>query len=320
MNKKVSIIVPCYNVEDYIEKCINSILNQTYKNIELILINDGSTDRTEKFIFRNKEKLKAIKLKYLKKENGGLGSAIAMGLKNFSGDYLIWIDPDDLLDYRSIEKRVKFLEDNREYDLVRSGAKIVSEHNLEKKIGDFYNNNSKKENIFLDLIIEKTYLCCGTYMLKREKILKNIKNLKIYESVGGQNWQMLLPNTYNQKCGYIDEELYTYVVRGNSHSHKNSQDLLHMIERWKEHKKILDITINNMNMSLNEKNKYLNIIKEKYLRKNILVYLKLDDKENIEKYYKLLKRKDIKIKVIYFLWKFNLLNLAYKVRGKITKN
>ncbi|MGL5963927.1 MAG: glycosyltransferase family 2 protein, partial [Fusobacteriaceae bacterium] len=243
--KKVSIIVPCYNSEPYIERFLENILAQTYKNLELILVNDGSSDKTEELIFNYKEKLEKakIELKYYKKENGGAASALNLGLKIFTGDYLIWPDSDDILHPESIMKRVQFLEDNPEYDLVRSNIKIVAESNIEKKIGNIYSKHHHDKDIFLHMILEKISACPGAFMLKKENIKKNIPDLDIYESQGGQNWQIELPNTYNQKCGFINEELYTYVVRGNSHSHQNSDDLLHMIERWKEHKKILDITI-----------------------------------------------------------------------------
>lgn len=317
--KKVSIIVPCYNSENYIGRFLDSIIEQTYEKLELILINDGSCDQTEKIIFNYEEKLKLknIEFKYYKKENGGAASAINLGLKKFTGDYLIWPDSDDILHPQSISKRVAFLENNKNYDLVRSGAKIVAENNLEKKIGSFYNKYHKEEDIFLNLILEKVNACPGPFMLRRENILRNIPTLNIYESKGGQNWQIELPNTYKQKCGYISEELYTYVVRGESHSHKNEHDLKKMIQRWREHKRILDKTILNMNITKEEKIKYLKIIEYKYIEKELIAYYKLLDKEKIKEKYELLKSKgkvSIRIKIIYNLSKINLLKIILKLR------
>ena len=312
MEKKVSIIVPCYNGEDYIQLFISSILEQTYKNIELILINDGSTDRTEEIILNNKREIekKEIVFKYLVKKNGGAASAINIGLKIFTGEYLIWPDCDDLLAPKSIEKRVKFLEENRSYDLVRSNIMVVDEKNRLKKIGNLFNKYSKKEDIFLDLILERTSVCSGAYMLKRKNILKNIPFLDIYESKGGQNWQIELPNTYNQKCGFIDEDLYTYVIRKNSHSHENENNLSIMIERWKEHKNILDITIKNMNITDDEKSKYLKIISQKYTRKELSTYFRLENKEKVlERYMELRDMGDLGIKtqIIFILYKLKIL-------------
>ena len=184
MEEKVSIIVPCYNAEEYIERFLDSILNQTYKNLELILINDGSDDNTEKLVFQYEKKIqeKKIEFKYHKKRNGGAASAINIGLKLFTGDYLIWVDCDDFLHPKSIEIRVNFLKQNPNYDFVRSNVKIVDEKKLEVKIGNFYNNYSKDEDIFLHLILEKIPACPGAFMLKKKNVLKNIQTLNIYES------------------------------------------------------------------------------------------------------------------------------------------
>lgn len=318
--KKVSIIVPCYNSESYIERFINSILNQTYKNLELILVNDGSKDKTEEIILDYEEefKKKKIELKYYKKENGGAASAINLGLKIFTGDYLIWPDSDDLLHPESIQKRVDFLEKNLEYDLVRTNIKIVDEKNIEEKVGNIYNKSHHDKDIFLHLILEKIPACSGAFMLKRENVLRNISNLNIYESKGGQNWQIELPNTYNQKCGFINEELYTYVVRNDSHSHQNAEDLYHMIERWKEHKKILDITISNMNITEAEKAKYLNIVENKYIKKEMIAYVKLYDKSKSKERYQELKNTEqkigIKLLTAHYLNQLGLLKLLINTK------
>lgn len=319
MEEKVSIIVPCYNAEGHIERFLDSILNQTYRNLELILINDGSNDNTEKLIFQYEKKIqeKKIEFKYCRKKNGGAASAINRGLKLFTGDYLIWVDCDDFLHPKSIERRVNFLKQNPNYDLVRSNVKIVDEKNLEVKIGNFYNNYYKDEDIFLHLILEKIVVCPGAFMLKKKNVLRNIPTLNIYESKEGQNWQIELPNSYKQRCGFIDEELYTYVIRKNSHSHKKQNDLLIMIEKWKEHKKILDITIKNMNMPEHEKEKYLKIIENKYLKINLINYCKLLDKKKAKEIYVKLKKEekvDLKIKLIYFLNKFGLLKVLLKLK------
>ena len=106
MNKGlVSIITPCYNVEKVVHRYLNSILSQTYKKIELILVNDGSTDKTEEILLSYKSifESQGIIFKYIYQENKGLGGSINTGLKYFTGEYLCWPDPDDTLHPQSIE-------------------------------------------------------------------------------------------------------------------------------------------------------------------------------------------------------------------------
>ena len=88
---KVSIIIPVYNGEDYLEEAIKSALNQTYKNLEIIVVDDGSKDKTgkicEKYI---------NKIKYLKKENGGVATALNLAIENMTGEYFSWLSHDNL--------------------------------------------------------------------------------------------------------------------------------------------------------------------------------------------------------------------------------
>ena len=105
MKIKVSVIVPVYNVEAYLDKCLNSLVNQTLKEIEIIVVNDGSKDNSEKIIEKYKEKYPE-KIKYYKKENGGLSSARNYGLKYAIGEYVAFVDSDDYVDLKMYEKMI----------------------------------------------------------------------------------------------------------------------------------------------------------------------------------------------------------------------
>lgn len=94
--EKISVLVPVYNVEKYLEKCIESILHQSYQNIEVLLVNDGSTDGSEKICIAYAQK--DPRIKYFKKENGGLSDARNYGLERALGDYVTFVDSDDYLD------------------------------------------------------------------------------------------------------------------------------------------------------------------------------------------------------------------------------
>ena len=95
MASKVSVIIPVYNVEQYLEKCLDSILNQTYKNIEIILVNDGSIDRSGVICDEYSRKYNNIKVFH--KENGGVSSARNLGITVAKGEYITFADPDDFL-------------------------------------------------------------------------------------------------------------------------------------------------------------------------------------------------------------------------------
>ena len=110
---KVSVIVPVYNVENYIEKCLDSLLNQTLDDIEIIVVNDGSTDNSANII---KEKY-VNKIVYLEKENGGLSDARNFGLPHAKGKYIAFLDSDDYIEPTMYEKMYSVAE-KEEADMV----------------------------------------------------------------------------------------------------------------------------------------------------------------------------------------------------------
>lgn len=101
MNIKVSLIVPIYNVEKYLQQCIDSIINQTYKNLEIILVNDGSPDNSGKIADENA--IKDVRIKVVHKTNGGVSSARNAGLNIATGDYICFADGDDWLEPNYVE-------------------------------------------------------------------------------------------------------------------------------------------------------------------------------------------------------------------------
>ena len=97
----ISIVIPIYNAVKYLEECLNSIKNQTYKNFEVIMVNDGSKDDSETICKRFSED--DTRFRYFKKENGGVSSARNLGLDNVEGDYITFIDADDWIDENHLE-------------------------------------------------------------------------------------------------------------------------------------------------------------------------------------------------------------------------
>lgn len=109
--KKISIIIPIYNVEPYIRKCLDSVINQTYKNLEIICIDDGSTDNSRNIC--DEYAKKDMRIKVIHKPNGGNASAVNSGLNTFTGEYVGFVDPDDWIEPSYYETAYFLIESNK---------------------------------------------------------------------------------------------------------------------------------------------------------------------------------------------------------------
>lgn len=247
----VSIITPCYNGEMVMHRLLDSILSQTYRNIEFILVNDGSTDHSEEvwFEYEKKFKEKGIKTIYICQKNQGLGAAINAGLKVFTGDYLCWPDIDDYLEDISVEKRVNFLETHKEYGSVSSDANKYMEDNLLEPVETMASWMKHKEDEwqFKWLLIGQSLYCSGCHMLRASCFLDVNPNRYIYPARRGQNNQMLLPIYYKYKHGFIDEPLYNYIVYRKSMSTPDTTKE-EVINRVDEYIKLLEWTFSQIEM------------------------------------------------------------------------
>ena len=166
----VSIITPCYNVAETLVQYLTSILNQTYKHLEVIAVDDGSTDDTSKILkdYQSVFQKNQMELKYVFQKNAGLGAAINTGLKYVTGSYLCWADPDDFFMPESIEKRLKILMNNPEYAVVSSDAYVFYsndlKHPVKREASRF--SHRKEENQFELLLREESHFCAGCHMVR----------------------------------------------------------------------------------------------------------------------------------------------------------
>lgn len=267
--KKVSIIAPCYNGESYVTRFLDSILSQTYNNIELIFVDDGSFDKTKDIVddYMKKFKEKNIEFKYLYQENQGLAGAVNYGLKHVTGDYLTWMDSDDILKEDSIEMKVEFLNNHPDIVWLRGEGEIVNEDDLTTPTGYFKRKDSNKltDNLFEKLIFQKdssVYNCNFCYMTRTKELFDVLQDNSIFVSRVGQNWQLLLPLAYNFPCGYLNKVVGCYVVRSNSHSHELMNDYKKLAYRTYDHEEILIETLKRL--SFNDKSKLIRKIRKKY--------------------------------------------------------
>lgn len=144
----VSIIVPCFNGSKYIKRCLNSIINQSYKNIEVIIVNDGSTDDSDLIISKY---LDDDRIKYYKQSNKGIGKTRNFGISKASGDYITFLDIDDYFACDAIEKMISFSSEN-DLDVVVSDYYIKNKDTKEFKINDFeITSTLENPDILLDI-------------------------------------------------------------------------------------------------------------------------------------------------------------------------
>jgi hypothetical protein len=181
-NPLVSIIIPVYNGSNYLKYAIEAALNQTYKNIEIIVVNDGSKDdnKSEKIA-----KKYGDKIKYFYKENGGVSSALNYGIKKMKGDYFAWLSHDDYIEKNHIEKLVELISiEGNEKVIPFSSFKIIDENG--------------------NLDVEQTVIAQTFYMDYKISVLKNYYSLLQGEINGGS---VLIPKEAFDKCGLFDEKL-----------------------------------------------------------------------------------------------------------------
>ena len=135
----ISVLMSVYNGEDYLNEAIDSILNQTYKDFEFIIVNDGSTDNSEKIINTYKDQ----RIRYIKRENGGLSAALNTGLFMANGKYIARMDADDISRKDRLEKQLAFMESNTEIVALGSGITYIEENGAQ--IFSYVNKMSPEE-------------------------------------------------------------------------------------------------------------------------------------------------------------------------------
>lgn len=227
MKIKVSVIVPVYNVEKFIDKCLNSLVNQTLKEIEIIVVNDGTKDNSQKIIDKYVKKY-PDKIKSYIKENGGQGSARNYGLKKATGEYIGYVDSDDFVEKDMYKKLYNKAKENN-YDIVVCGNYNVSEDYQNKNIDAFINNyNTDLENIFFGK------MAVWNKIYKRDILIKN--KLEFKEKVWYEDLAFTLKAIMNSNTfAFIDEPLYDYLIReGSTMNNSNVQRNLEILDAFND--------------------------------------------------------------------------------------
>ncbi len=172
---KISVIVPIYNAEVYLKKCLDSIINQKYKNIEIILVNDGSTDSSGEII--NEYQSKDNRIIAIHKENGGIGSAYEVAFKKMTGEYVSFVDSDDYISLEMYEVLVEIVQNDKP-DIVQFNMIKVDEEGTEIGIEKFNNTNyNNMEYFFKDYYTKRFHPSLACRIFKRE-LFKDVWLLK----------------------------------------------------------------------------------------------------------------------------------------------
>ena len=239
-NELISIIVPIYNTEKYLHECLDSILNQTYTNFEVLLINDGSIDSSgmicQEYVERDS------RFRYFEKDNGGVASARNLGLERSSGAYITFIDSDDWVEFNYLEVLYTALKEN-DTDVAISTYKRFAQDGVfylrsySKENDEFLNIGKRNRNSFLEILpklgeLDHSFYSISSKLIKR----KIIGNLLFDEQVSYAEDLNFFFHLYLGVESVVYVRDYTYIYR--THDASTSQNFnelkaLHELEIFK---------------------------------------------------------------------------------------
>ncbi len=212
--EKISIIVPIYNVEKYLKRCVESLILQTYKNIEILLVDDGSKDSSGSIAddFSKMDK----RVITLHKENGGLSDARNYGLNASTGEYILYVDSDDYIEKDSCEKLMAKMQPD--VDFVAGGYKEIQDKIVtEKRHSNIVEGNKYTSREFTILSIKKNEWFAPAWLnlYRKDFLLKNalfFKKGRLFED------HQMLPRLFlaANTIVYVDYPFYNYIIRENS--------------------------------------------------------------------------------------------------------
>lgn len=310
---KFSIIIPVYNTAQYLKKCLDSVINQTYKNLEIIIVNDGSSDNSKELIeeYKNADR----RIKAIHKENGGIGSAYKVAFDNITGDYVSFVDSDDYLDIhmydiileKIIQKHPDVLHFGRELRTI--GETNIGVLNVKNEI---YTEG-------LEFIIKEQFEIIKDPSLACRVFKKDLfKNLILFDQNIGID-EILLPQLLlnSKSVFHITDILYFVFVRSSSVSRSD-----YTVDKLEQYIKVHNFIISLLESNLNKCTHYGYI---KYINLGIPLFdwlLKNSDMNTskfipifrgvlVSNYYKLIVSKKVYQLKVEFRIKLFFLEKAY---------
>lgn len=331
----VSIVIPVYNTEAFLEKTVESVINQTYAEKEIILVDDGSPDNSPALCDALQEKYDCVKV--IHKENGGLSSARNAGIKNSNGKYIVFLDSDDTLDLNAVEEMVEIAEKDCSDAVIPNSYYKVYENDVPNEIAYHFTEDMFRENAqdyALEVLIGKARGQRSTAVLYNLEIIKNNKiefPLGIISEDFFFNADFL--SVAKKLSIYIKPSLFN-LKRTGTLSTTFQTNFIETI--WRMDEKANEF-VNKMGKVEKKSQEYV----DSFLCRNLVVYLftvmapsnKLSDKEKKELARSVLnnpnsrgvwkkgnevpffesKKTTLAFKIVYILLRLNLIGLALKV-------
>lgn len=283
----ISIIVPVYNVENYIEQCLDSLINQTYKNLEIVIVNDGSTDSSGEFCEQYAEADKRIKYHYQK--NNGVALARNVGLDIADGEYVCFVDPDDYCEFGMLEKLYELIV-KYDADVACCRWKKIKKE-IFSGVGGY--EFAKKENVLTNLEMVEMYTKSMDWPVWNKLYKKElIKSIKFPEIRYGEDFFTVFRWLYNaSKIVYIQDSLYNYrIMRKGSNTSNRNNILLKIscdLNQLQQFKKML--------FEIND-SKLIENFNVRYLRSLYDLRCDIENTEESEEKRSLLSKIDVEIK------------------------
>lgn len=318
----VTILTPCYNASKYISRLLCSVIEQDYPKIQMIVIDDGSTDDSAEIIksYIPEFNKKGYSLQYYFQENSGQSTAINRGLKKVKGEFLLWPDSDDYYgDKDTISLLVKTLQTlPDDYAMARTWINYIDENSLAKTevIGPGL-EEAEFENC---LYGRNFYFQPGCVIVDFKKLIE-VTSLEIYtDKNAGQNWQLYLPILHKYKCKTIPQAKYNVLCRAQSHSRGQYKTFDEIDARITSYENTLLDTLDRIKtLDVSKRETYKNDICKKYAYERFLNAMVARKSDAAKKYRKTLKQYNIglpqKELLKYNLLRFNLLGITIKLWG-----
>lgn len=313
---KISVIIPVYNTEKYIEKCLESLAKQTMQDFEVIVVNDGSTDNS-KSIIKEYMKNSELNIKYLEKENGGLASARNYGVERALGKYISFLDSDDYLDESLFSELEKYMD--KDIDLIKFKMKTVNEEGkiLEKLDGPVFDVCTGEEGYKKLCTTDKYMDPACIYLYRKEFFMENNFKYKLryHEDFGLTSLIIIQAKTFVS----TNVVGYNYLQTGESLS--RGKDYKKNIDRAKDMLAHYDNMIAVIDAYYNVSNETKDLVKRYYTNSVILKANTLkgkDRKQYIKEIkdrfmYRNIKPENLKQKIKRMLLKYSV-NLYLKMR------
>lgn len=290
----VSIVTPSFNGAKFLDNYFEKILGQTYKNVELILVNNGSTDNTDEIVEKYKNKImdRGFRFKYLQVEkNTGPLKGLNLGIKNIEGEYFSEIDVDDSMHYDYIEKKVDFFLTHPDIDILITPVHIFDYKNKSTVIAKSWKSQFVSKDDLIDKYLlggEDVGYMGGAYMMRSSTFFNTYSNHEIIDDdrIWGFATILYFPQIYLYKAAYLNEVLFDYYIHGNNLHIKSEKRNLDILPTTYQ------LVMEKMHLNETEKVKILKKVNIYVQREYLGIAYKEYDKNEVRKAYKELKEND----------------------------